>query len=72
MNVVNLDPPEAGAWLVFPEAGKRAGEGGDCYQVTYFDDELAALRYANQRNGYRAVPIKPGQTILDAIGATFD
>jgi hypothetical protein len=57
-----------GAWLAFPVAGERAGWGGDCYAVAYFaDDELAALRFANQRDGYRAVLIKPGQTLAEAV-----
>lgn len=60
---VNLD---ADHWVAFPEQGARQGEGGDCYEVAYFDDEIAALRYANARRGFRAIPIQPGQTIGDA------
>ncbi|WP_280357881.1 hypothetical protein [Nocardia otitidiscaviarum] len=68
--VVRLDD---GTWLAFPEAGERDGEGGDCYAVAYFgDDELAALRYANKHPGYRAVLIKRGQTLLDAVKAQRD
>ncbi|MFE3052255.1 hypothetical protein [Nocardia sp. NPDC059239] len=66
-------PLDDGAWLAFPEAGESEGEGGDCYAVAYFgDDELEALRYANRRPGYRAVLIKPGQTLLEAVKAQHD
>jgi hypothetical protein len=66
-------PDELGAWLVYPIAGAQAGTGGDCYAVSYFGDrELDALRYANKRDGYRAVYIKPGQTILEALEANRD
>jgi hypothetical protein len=59
--------PIDGGWLAIPLQGARAGEGGDCFGVAYFgDDELAALRYANQRDLYRAIYILPGQTVLDA------
>ncbi|WP_157115029.1 hypothetical protein [Nocardia niwae] len=60
-------PPIDGNWLVFPEHGARAGEGGDAYEVMNFGtEELAALREANRRDGYRAVYVLPGQTILEA------
>ncbi|MFE5290442.1 hypothetical protein ACFRAQ_36310 [Nocardia sp. NPDC056611] len=54
-------------WVAFPEAGKKGGEGGDCYAVAFFDNELDALRYVNRNHGYRAVAIKSGQTILAAL-----
>ncbi|MBF6358088.1 hypothetical protein IU449_26695 [Nocardia higoensis] len=58
---------DEGAWLAYPIEGDRDGEGGDCYEVAFFaDDELAALRFVNARDGFRAVFIKPGQTILEA------
>ncbi|WP_109527165.1 MULTISPECIES: hypothetical protein [Nocardia] len=74
MNLVNLDPPPTSseAWVAFPQAGEREGEGSDCFEVAYFDNELEALRYANRRDGYRAVLIKSGQTILDAVKAQHD
>jgi len=34
--------------------------------VALFNDELAALRHANN-HGSKAVPIQPGQTLEDAI-----
>lgn len=56
-----------GAWLVYLETGDQPGEGGDCYSVLFFgDEELKALHYVNEHRGYRAVFIKPGQSILDA------
>ncbi|WP_280195920.1 hypothetical protein [Nocardia farcinica] len=61
--------PMDGAWLVFPQAGEREGEGGDAYEVMNFgDQELAALREANRREGFKAVYVLPGQTILEALG----
>lgn len=61
-------PLDEGAWLVYPVEGDRDGEGGDCYEVAFFaDNELEALRYANRNRNYRAVYIKPGQTILEAV-----
>lgn len=63
-------PLDDGTWLAFPEAGENEGEGGDCYGVAYFgDNELEALRYINLHRGYRAVLIKPGQTLLQAVKA---
>jgi hypothetical protein len=66
---VDLDPQSTPfeAWIVFPQAGEHEGEGGDCYAVSYFDNELEALRCANRRDGFRAVLIKSGQTILEAV-----
>jgi hypothetical protein len=62
------DPNDYGGWLVYPEAGDRVGEGGDCYAVAYFgDDELEALRYMNRNRGTRAIYVKPGQTISEAL-----
>ncbi|TDP29898.1 hypothetical protein [Nocardia ignorata] len=61
---------ELGGWLVYPVAGTRAGEGGDCYEVVYFGDrELDALRYANRHDGFRAVYAQPGQSLLQAVDA---
>jgi hypothetical protein len=60
--------PVDGSWLAFPEKGARAGEGGDAFEVMNFGtDELAALREANRRDGFRAVYVLPGQTILEAL-----
>ncbi|MFC4128949.1 hypothetical protein [Nocardia rhizosphaerae] len=62
-----------GVWLAYPTAGKRSGEGGDCYEVKSFgDDELAAYRYCNRVDGFKAVLVKPGQTVLDAVNAMAD
>lgn len=59
-----------GVWLVYPIAGKRSGEGGDCYEVKSFgDNEMDALRYANRVDGFKAAFVKPGQTLLDAVTA---
>ncbi|MGY1946689.1 hypothetical protein [Nocardia asiatica] len=62
-----MTPLDDGAWLAFPIEGDRDGEGGDAYAVAYFgDNELEALRFVNCHPGYRAVYVKPGQTILEA------
>ncbi len=62
-----MTSPIDGGWLAVPFQSPRAGEGGDCFGVAYFaDDELAALRYANTRDNYRAIYILPGQTVLNA------
>ncbi|MFD6400702.1 hypothetical protein [Nocardia sp. NPDC060249] len=59
-----------GVWLVYPVVGSRDGEGGDCYEIRSFgDNENQALRYANRHDGYRAVLIKPGQTLIQAVEA---
>lgn len=59
-----------GVWLVYPTAGKRSGEGGDCYEVRSFgDDETRALRYANRHDGFRAALVKPGQSLAEAVEA---
>ncbi|WP_280389501.1 hypothetical protein [Nocardia wallacei] len=56
-----------GGWLAVPAQGRRAGEGGDCFEVAYFaDDELSAYRYCNSRDGFKAVYVLPGQTVLEA------
>lgn len=68
LTVASLD--NDGVWLVYPIAGKRSGEGGDCYEIRSFgSDELAALHYANRHEGFRAAFIKPGQSLVDAVEA---
>lgn len=65
------DPvPLDGVWLVYPVAGERAGNGGDCYEVISFgDDETRALRYVNRHDGFKAAYVKPGQSLLEAVNA---
>ncbi len=59
-----------GVWLAYPAAGKRPGEGGDCYEVKSFgDDELAAYRYCNRHDGFKAALVKDGQSLLEAVNA---
>ncbi len=59
-----------GVWLVYPVAGERAGNGGDCYEVMSFgDNENRALRYVNKHDGVKAAYVKPGQTLLEAVTA---
>ncbi|MEV4127042.1 hypothetical protein [Nocardia sp. NPDC049707] len=59
-----------GAWLAYPTKGERAGEGGDAFGVRYFGNtdaaELAALHFANDNDGYRAVYMAPNESISEA------
>ncbi|WP_029923953.1 hypothetical protein [Nocardia otitidiscaviarum] len=63
---------DKGAWLAYPVAGERAGEGGDAYETRYFgnseESELKALRYANDHEGFRAVYMAEGESVLEAEG----
>lgn len=57
-----------GAWIVFVEDGDAPGSGGDCYEVRYFgDDEMSALRYCNKHREFRAIYIKHGQSLAQAL-----
>lgn len=65
-----MPPIDDGAWVAYPYAGGQPGTGGDAYGVMFFGNtenaELLALRYANTHDGYRAVYIVAGESILDA------
>lgn len=61
-----------GAWLAYPTKGGRAGEGGDAYEVRFFGNsdtaELEALRFVNKNEGFHAIYMAPGESILTAEG----
>ncbi|MFE2994200.1 hypothetical protein ACFXG4_04200 [Nocardia sp. NPDC059246] len=63
-------PLDDGAWVAYPIAGERPGEGGDAYAVRFFGNnelsELQALHYSNDNPGYKAVYMAVGESILEA------
>ncbi|MET8430061.1 hypothetical protein [Nocardia sp. NPDC004860] len=63
---------DGGAWIAYPAVGARPGEGGDAYAVRYFgnneDSELHALRFVNKNEGFKAVYIALGESIVEAEG----